>query len=143
MTVKDLLTLKHLVQTCTAPDYILVPAEAQDKVIAAFTEVYKSFYPDGPLKSDSYSRLVSDAHFRRVKGLLDGTKGTVVLGGETDAAQRFIAPTLVRDVMPDDALMGEEIFGPILPIVPVKDLDEGIALVNARYVVVCFLCVDR
>lgn len=101
--------------------------------------MYKSFYPAGPLASDSYSRIVSDAHFRRVKGLLDGTRGTVVLGGETDAAQRFIAPTLVRDVAPDDALMGEEIFGPILPIVPVKDLDEGIALVNAQYVVGCFL----
>lgn len=100
--------------------------------------MYKSFYPDGPLKSDSYSRIVSDAHFKRVKGLLDNTKGTVVLGGETDAAQRFIAPTIVRDVTPDDSLMSEEIFGPILPIIPVKNLDEGIELVNAQYVG-CFL----
>lgn len=96
--------------------------------------MYKSFYPDGPLKSDSYSRIVSDAHFKRVKGLLDNTKGTVVLGGETDAAQRFIAPTIVRDVTPDDSLMSEEIFGPILPIIPVKSVEEGIELVNAKYV---------
>jgi len=119
-------------QSCTAPDYILVPAEAQDKLVAAFTEVYKTFYPDGPLKSESYSRIVSDAHFKRVKGLLDNTKGTVVLGGETDAAQRFIAPTIVRDVTPEDSLMSEEIFGPILPIIPVKNLDEGIEFVNAH-----------
>lgn len=66
--------------------------------------------------------------------MLDNTKGTVVLGGEADAAQRFIAPTVVRDVSFRDSLMSEEIFGPILPIVPVNDMDEAIEFVNAQYV---------
>ncbi|KAI5120924.1 hypothetical protein M0805_002904 [Coniferiporia weirii] len=119
-------------QTCTAPDYILVPAEIQDKLVAAFKEVYESFYPEGALASDSFARIGTEAHFARVKALLDDTKGTVVLGGETDAEQMFIAPTVVRDVSLDDSLMKQEIFGPILPIVPVKDMDEAIAIVNER-----------
>ncbi|KAH8113432.1 aldehyde dehydrogenase [Phellopilus nigrolimitatus] len=119
-------------QTCTAPDYILIPTEAQDKLVAAFTEVYNAFYPDGPLKSESYARIGSDAQFARIKALLDDTKGDVVLGGETDAEQKYIAPTVVRDVSPEDSLMSQEIFGPILAIVPVKDMDEAIAFVNAR-----------
>lgn len=85
------------------------------------------------------SRIISDEHFKRIKGLLDNTKGTVVLGGETDASQRFIAPTVVRDVSFNDSLMSEEIFGPILPIVPVKDLDEAIQFVNAQYVLLSSL----
>ena len=65
--------------------------------------------------------------------MLDGTKGKVILGGETDASQKFIAPTVVTGVSPDDSLMGDEVFGPILSILSVKNIDEAIAFVNARY----------
>ena len=64
--------------------------------------------------------------------MLDDTKGEIVIGGETDASQKFIAPTVVKNVTPEDALMGQEIFGPIIPIIPVKNVDEAIALVNRR-----------
>lgn len=67
----------------------------------------ESFYPEGPKKSESFSRIVSSAHAERIKRLLDETKGTVVFGGDTDVSQRYIAPTVVRDVRPDDVLMGE------------------------------------
>ena len=56
------------------------------------------------------------------------------MGGETDEEQRFIAPTIVRDVTFEDSLMSEEIFGPILPIIPVKDVDQAIELINTQYV---------
>lgn len=96
------------------------------------THRLKSFYPDGPLKSDSYARIANDAHFKRIKGLLDDTKGEIAIGGETDPAQRYIAPTIVKNVSPEDALMGQEIFGPIIPIVSVKNVDDAIASVNTR-----------
>jgi aldehyde dehydrogenase (NAD+)/aldehyde dehydrogenase (NAD(P)+) len=119
-------------QTCVAPDYVLVPKEFQDKFIEALKETHDSFYPEGPAKSDSFSRLVSPRHFARVKGLLDNTNGTVVIGGETDSDSKYIAPTVVKDVKSDDSLMSEELFGPILPIVPVDDVDEAIKFINAR-----------
>lgn len=68
---------------------------------------YDSFYPEGPAKSDSFSRLVSSRHFARVKGLLDNTNGTIVVGGATDADKNYIAPTIVKDVKSDDSLMRE------------------------------------
>ncbi|TDL29329.1 NAD-aldehyde dehydrogenase [Rickenella mellea] len=119
-------------QTCVAPDYILVPVEAQDKFIAAFADVYKEFYPDGAAKSDSYSRIISEGHWNRINGLLTKTKGQVVLGGDTDGSQKFIAPTVVKNVKADDSLMSQEIFGPVLPIVPVASLDDAIAYVRGN-----------
>lgn len=76
--------------------------------------------------------MVSDAHFNRLSNLLSNSKGKVVLGGESDASQRYIAPTVVRDVQLGDSLMGEEIFGPILPIISVKNVDEAIEFVNNK-----------
>ena len=63
---------------------------------------------------------------------MDDSKGELVIGGESDAAQKYISPTVYKDVPFEDSLMSQEIFGPIIPIVPVKDLDEAIAYVNAR-----------
>ncbi|KAI9001464.1 aldehyde dehydrogenase [Trametes punicea] len=119
-------------QICLCPDYVLVPAHFQDTLVEAMKEVYESFYPEGPEKSDSLSRIVSVAHATRIKSLIDETKGKVVLGGGADLSKRYIAPTVVRDVSADDPLMGEEIFGPVLPIVPVKDVDEAVAFIRAR-----------
>ncbi|KAG5641769.1 hypothetical protein DXG03_004264 [Asterophora parasitica] len=121
-------------QTCVAPDYILVPRHFQDTFIDALKTAYASFYPESADSSvpANYSRIVTPQAFNRIKGLLDDTKGDVVVGGQTDAASKFIAPTLVKDVKGDDSLMSEEIFGPVLPIVPVEDIDEAIAFVNAR-----------
>lgn len=67
----------------------------------------ESFYPEGAKSSDSFSRIVSSAHAARIKRLIDETKGKVVFGGDTDVSQRYIAPTVVRDVRQDDPLMGE------------------------------------
>ena len=76
--------------------------------------------------------MATDGHFKRTKSLLDNMKGKVILGGETDETQKFIAPTVVQDVTPEDSLMSDEIFGPVLPILTVKNIDEAIAFVNAR-----------
>ncbi|KAF8348497.1 NAD-aldehyde dehydrogenase [Amanita rubescens] len=119
-------------QTCIAPDYILVPKSFQDKLIDALVAQYKQFYPDNEIEEDQYSKLISPQAFKRVKGLLDASKGTIVIGGEIDENRKFIAPTIVKDCTGEDSLLSEEIFGPLLPIVPVDDIDEAIAFVNAR-----------
>ncbi|KAG8992632.1 hypothetical protein FRB94_011418 [Tulasnella sp. JGI-2019a] len=118
-------------QSCTAPNHIFVPAGQEAKLVEAFQKTYKEFYPDGAEKSDSLSRIVADTHFNRLKGLLDKTEGEIVCGGETDAKTRFIAPTIVKNVKVDDPLMKAEIFGPILPIIPIKDYQEALDHVNA------------
>ncbi|KAJ7024307.1 NAD-aldehyde dehydrogenase [Mycena alexandri] len=119
-------------QTCVAPDYVLVPRASQDKFVEALKTAYASFYPEATTTSKDMTKMVNQQAFKRVNGLLQNTKGTLVVGGETDEAQKYIAPTIVKDVKGDDSLMSEEIFGPILPIVPVDDLDAGIAYVNAH-----------
>ncbi|CAE6386069.1 hypothetical protein BN14_00968 [Rhizoctonia solani AG-1 IB] len=121
-------------QTCVAPDYVIVPREGQDALIKELQAVYEEFYPQGAKSSDSYSRIISTGHWDRIKGMLEGTNGKVVLGGGADADRntKFIAPTVVKDVGADDVLMKSEIFGPILPILPVKDVDAAIEYVNAN-----------
>ncbi|KAH8116137.1 aldehyde dehydrogenase [Phellopilus nigrolimitatus] len=119
-------------QTCVAPDYVLIPRSAQDTLIAALERVYAERYPDGALASASYGRIVNATHFGRLTELLARSKGRRVLGGETDEARLKIAPTVLADVTTDDALLEEELFGPILPIVPVADIDEAIEIVNSR-----------
>ncbi|KAF5379237.1 hypothetical protein D9615_006047 [Tricholomella constricta] len=121
-------------QTCVAPDYILVPKSFQDKFVEALKLAHESFYPKSadPSLPANYSRIITPQAFKRIKGLLDNTQGDVVFGGQTDEATKFIAPTVVKDVKADDSLMSEEIFGPLLPIVPVEDVDEAIAFINAR-----------
>ena len=68
---------------------------------------YMTFYPNGPKESDSLGRIVSKAHAQRIKNLVDNTKGTIVFGGDADVTQKYIAPTLVKDVRGDDSLMSE------------------------------------
>ncbi|CAA7261174.1 unnamed protein product [Cyclocybe aegerita] len=106
-----------------------------DKFIDALKEVYEEFYPDAAKRSavsDSYSRLITTQATARIAGLLEKTQGKVVFGGEVDKDNKFIAPTAVRDVGPGDSLMSEEIFGPVLPIVPVDSIDDAIKFINER-----------
>jgi aldehyde dehydrogenase (NAD+) len=119
-------------QTCVAPDYALVPKGFVGQFVRTCKEVLKDFYPDGAESSDSFSRIVSTSHFLRIKGLLDHSEGQIVYGGSTNESTKFIEPTLVTGVKGDDSLMGEEIFGPVLPIIEVEDEDEAIEFINAR-----------
>ncbi|KAI9569887.1 NAD-dependent aldehyde dehydrogenase [Boletus coccyginus] len=119
-------------QTCVAPDYILVQEDAQDKVLQALKDVHDEFYPNGAVESPDLSHIINKMHFNRIKGLLDRTSGTIVFGGQTDESRLFIAPTVVKGVKGDDSLMSEELFGPVLPVIAVKDLDEAIEFINDR-----------
>jgi aldehyde dehydrogenase (NAD+) len=90
----------------------------------------REFYGDDPRHSPDYARIINQPHVERLAKLLES--GEVVAGGEVDAEERYIAPTILRDVSPDSPVMAEEIFGPILPVLKVPDMESGIAFVNAR-----------
>ena len=119
-------------QTCVAPDHVLVHRDVHRELVAHMVEAVRAFYGKDPARSEDYGRIVNDRHFQRLTGLMDaGGFERVAIGGQRDAATRFIAPTLLDEVSLDAALMGEEIFGPLLPIVVVDDLDAAVGVVNA------------
>lgn len=111
-------------QTCIAPDYILIDARVKDKFIKAMKSTLKSFYGEHPEQSEDFGRIVNDKHFKRLSSMLEDSAEGIVIGGETNAAERYIAPTLIDHVSLDDAVMQEEIFGPLLPILTFNHRDE-------------------
>jgi aldehyde dehydrogenase (NAD+) len=117
-------------QTCVAPDYVLVHASREAELIERIAHWVHAFYGDVPQRSPDLARIVNEQHVDRLTKLLES--GTVVIGGQVDRADRWVAPTVLRDVPPDAPVMQEEIFGPILPVLKVRDMDEAIAFVNAR-----------
>ena len=125
-------------QTCVAPDYVLVHEQVRDQLVEEIGAVVRRFYDaegQGVAASDSLARIVNDHHFRRVLGLLDDARqrgATVALGGTTDAAQRFIEPTVLLNVPPESRVLEEEIFGPLLPMLTFRTLSEAAAEVNSR-----------
>ncbi|KAG5636061.1 hypothetical protein H0H81_009232 [Sphagnurus paluster] len=118
-------------QICIAPDFVLVLRDRQEELVNALKAAYDTFYPEGALNSISFGRIISDLHFNRLKGLLERTKGDVAFGGKTNEKRGF-EPTVVSNVTEGDSLLEEEIFGPILPLVPVDSIEDAIEFVNAR-----------
>ena len=121
-------------QTCIAPDYVLVDAARRDALLEALRFEVADRYADAAARAADYSHIVSDAQFQRLSGLLDDARarGLTVLPLLDVAGARAFAPTLVVDPGDDAAVMAEEIFGPILPVIGYRTLDEAIAFVNAR-----------
>lgn len=122
-------------QTCIAPDYVLVAESVKEAFISELCAQWDAFYPDGAARSESLARIINDAHYRRLENALQEAlaKGAQIrYGGETRAEDRFVAPTLVENVPPDSSLLQDEIFGPILPLVPVSGPEEALAFINRR-----------
>lgn len=117
-------------QTCIAPDYLLIHRSLQEKFVAAYRDALARLHGADIKASRHFVRLVSDKAFERVKGYL--ANGKVVLGGEYDAKERYIAPTLLADVPLSSPVMQEEIFGPVLPMIPFDSRDEAIKFVLER-----------
>lgn len=117
-------------QTCIAPDYLLVDHRIKAPLLAAIRTCLRDFYGEDPAQSPDYGRIVNQRHFARLVALLDS--GDIVVGGQTDPEQRYFAPTVLDRVSWDSAAMQEEVFGPLLPVLEYEDLEEAIALVNAR-----------
>ncbi len=117
-------------QTCIAPDYVLVDREVHDELVAALGTHIEEFYGSDPQSSADYARIVNEPHFHRLEKLLDS--GKIAIGGTTDVDTRYIAPTVLTGVTVDDPVMGEEVFGPILPIIAVDSVAEAIEFVRQR-----------
>lgn len=117
-------------QTCIAPDYMMCTLSMQERFVTMAAKVLKQFYADDPKKSDSFSRIINTKNFDRLASMLSLTSGKVVLGGETDRDERYVAPTIVANVKANDSVMKDEIFGPIFPIMPVRDVSEAIEFVK-------------
>ncbi|XP_057717007.1 aldehyde dehydrogenase family 3 member B1 isoform X3 [Corythoichthys intestinalis] len=118
-------------QSCVAPDYVLCSKETRDALFPALCATLKEFYGKDPQASPDLCRIVSQRHWVRLTELLKKTNGTIIVGGESDPKEKYIAPTVV-DVAEDDILMKKEIFGPILPIVTVESLEKAIDFVNNK-----------
>lgn len=117
-------------QTCVAPDYVLCPEGIYDKFIDICKTVAVEFFGEDPKASKDFGRIVTARHAKRLEALLANAEA--VVGGQSDASERYVAPTVLRNVKKDDAIMKEEIFGPILPVLKIRDLDEAIEYINSR-----------
>jgi aldehyde dehydrogenase (NAD+) len=117
-------------QTCVAPDYVLTDPETAAALEPKLARAVEAVYGTDPATGDEYGRIVNERHFDRLVGLLDS--GRVVVGGDSDRTTKYIAPTVLADVDPAAPVMREEIFGPVLPVVTVPDLDAAIGFINDR-----------
>ena len=117
-------------QTCVAPDYILCNKRIRDELITAIlAEIEKQFGKE-PLKNPNYGKIINEKHFERILGLINGEK--LVYGGQSEPESLRIAPTVLNNITWDDAVMGEEIFGPLLPILTFDTLDEALDTVESH-----------
>ncbi len=117
-------------QTCVAPDYILIEKEVEAPFLELLTLAVKKFYGDHPLLNDQYGKIVNEKHFERINGLIQSQN--IVSGGKSDPDSMKIEPTILRDVALESAVMQEEIFGPVLPVLTYENLDEAISFIKSR-----------
>ena len=130
MTAKRIVWGKFLNcgQTCIAPDYILVNYKIKEQLINAIKKSIKNSYGENPKDSDSYGRIINKHHLNRINKMIE--KADIIYGGESDESSRYFAPTIILDQNQKTGAMQEEIFGPILPIITYKNMDEVYEIVN-------------
>lgn len=122
-------------QTCIAPDYVLVHENDKEAFATAYQDAVKKLYPDGYAGSADYTAILNQHHYERLSGLVSDaeTQGAhVIRMGSDSAATHVLAPVLLLNVTPQMTVMQEEIFGPVLPVLTYRTLDEAIAFINAR-----------
>lgn len=117
-------------QTCVAPDYLFVHEKVKDQLIEYIKHYIKEFFGDNPAESPDYPKIVNQTNAERLKIYLG--EGQIISGGKSNTEKRYVEPTLIEKVSDDDRLMQEEIFGPILPVMTFKSIDEVITYVNSK-----------
>lgn len=117
-------------QTCVAPDYVLVHRKISDELKEQLKNAIISFYGNYPCKSPDFARIINSNHFNRIASLIDPSK--VFYGGEINSDILYISPTILHKVSPDEEIMKDEIFGPVLPVLEYDTIDEAIKIVLER-----------
>lgn len=117
-------------QTCVAPDYILCHERVKERLLAELKKQIAAQYGENPLENESYGKIVNEKHFNRLCGLIDSTK--VVVGGKTSKETLKIEPTVLTEVDWNDAVMQDEIFGPVLPVLTFDNLDDIVEKIENR-----------
>lgn len=117
-------------QTCIAPDYLLIHRDVKEQFVAEYKRALAGLHGSDASKSKHYVRIVSDRAFERVAGYMND--GVVRVGGRVDASERYIEPTLLDNVALDSAVMREEIFGPVLPMITIGGVDEAVDFIRDR-----------
>ena len=115
-------------QMCVAPDYLLVHQSVQDELIAAMKTTIGNFFTEKPQESYNYGKIINEKQFNRIATYL--SQGTIVHGGATDKEKLFIEPTLLTNVSLEASVMKDEIFGPVLPIIPFNMMEEAKAIID-------------
>ena len=116
-------------QTCVAPDYLMIEKSVEAPFIEEYKKALADFFPEGDMSG--MVRIINDKHFERVCNILDNS-GNVVIGGARDAETRFIEPAVLTGVPVDSPAMQQEIFGPVLPVLPYEKLDDCIDFIRSR-----------
>lgn len=122
-------------QTCIAPDYVLLHEQDQERFAQAYQEAAHTLHPNGYAGSPDYTAILNTHHYERLSGLVHDAEAQgaqVIRLGQDAPAEHLLAPVLLLNVTPDMAAMQEEIFGPVLPVLTYRHLDEAIAFINAR-----------
>lgn len=119
-------------QTCVAPDYLLVHERVADELVEQLRDSFQRYYGPDALTCEEWPHMINRRHFDRVMGLIEqrNPHATVAFGGHGDEATLRIEPTCLRGITLDDPVMGEEIFGPVLPLLTYRTLDEAFAIVR-------------
>ncbi len=120
----------NLGQTCVAPDYMLIDKDIKDEFLQIFKSTVQKMYGENPLENQNYGKMINEKHYSRVMGLIDQEK--VVLGGKGRDNELRIEPTVLDNVTENDAVMQEEIFGPVLPVLTYDELDEAVDFIEKR-----------
>jgi aldehyde dehydrogenase (NAD+) len=117
-------------QTCICPDYLIIDKRIKEKFLDLLIREVKSFYGEEVRESNYFARIINQENVNRLSSLM--RSGQLVCGGEYDPADCYVSPTIIKDITPDDPIMQEEIFGPVLPVIDFENLEDVYGII-ARY----------